>query len=115
MKTRRHFKWREGRQGTGYTKMLVFETLSPLPLDVYLLRMCQGVEIPTHTDKVSSGRHFRLNIILCAPQRGGDFVCRDAIIDTPRIKLFRPDASPHSVTRIEAGTRIVLSVGWIAR
>jgi hypothetical protein len=44
---------------------------------------------------------------------GGEFVCATPIYESPRIKYFRPDACEHSVTRVDKGTRYVLSVGWI--
>lgn len=28
---------------------------------------------------------------------------------------FRPDISPHSVSRVEKGVRYVLSIGWLIR
>lgn len=58
------FRWREGRQRSGYEKMLLLANPILLPFDCYLLR-------------------------------------------------FRPDRSPHSVTRVIEGTRYVLSVGWV--
>jgi hypothetical protein len=106
-------RWRRGRQETGYDKMLMLQSPWPLPFDVYLLRFREGAEIPPHTDPVSSGRHFRCNIVLKRATVGGDFVCTRPIFATPRIKLFRPDACEHSVTRVARGTRYVLSIGWV--
>jgi hypothetical protein len=40
-------------------------------------------------------------------------VCKTPIFETPRIKLFRPDACEHSVTLVEGGSRYVLSFGWV--
>lgn len=109
------FRWRNGRQGTGYDKMLLATGWLPLPFDLYLLRFPTGTEIGPHTDKVEAGEHFRLNIILKPAQRGGEFRCADPIYVNSRVKLFRPDRSEHSVTRIEEGTRYVLSFGWVRR
>jgi hypothetical protein len=108
-------RWQRGRQGTGYDKMLLLTARWPLPFDSYLIRYPDGSEIPPHTDPVAAGRHYRLNVILKSPQRGGEFVCATPIIATRRIKLFRPDASDHSVTRVEGGSRYVLSIGWVLR
>ena len=107
------FRWKAGRQNTGYEKMLLLVNPFLFPFDLYLLRFKPGTEIPTHTDPVSKKRHFRLNIVVRQAQRGGQFVCSEPIFETRRIKLFRPDLSPHSVTKIESGTRYVLSLGWI--
>lgn len=93
--------------------MLLIANPFVLPFDLYLLRFRPGAEIPTHTDPVTEKRHFRLNVVVSEAQRGGEFVCADPIFETRRLKLFRPDLSPHSVTRIESGTRYVLSLGWI--
>lgn len=107
------FRWKSGRQNTGYEKMLLLINPFLLPFDLYLLRFREGAEIPAHTDPVRDKRHFRLNIVVRKARRGGEFVCSRPIFETRRIKLFRPDISSHSVTRIEEGTRYVLSLGWV--
>ncbi|MDE0855388.1 MAG: hypothetical protein OSA97_13300 [Nevskia sp.] len=109
------FRWRGGRQRSGYERMLLAQGWLPLPFDLYLLRFPAGSEVRTHTDRVESGDHYRLNIILRPARRGGEFRCADPIFVSRRIKLFRPDRSEHSVTRIESGTRYVLSLGWVLR
>ncbi|WP_197338053.1 2OG-Fe(II) oxygenase [Ralstonia solanacearum] len=107
------FRWRRGRQGTGYDKMLLATAAWPIRFDSYLIRYPEGSEIPPHTDPVADGRHYRLNIVLKSPGAGGEFVCANPIFQTRRIKLFRPDACEHSVTRVQGGSRYVLSVGWV--
>jgi hypothetical protein len=107
------FRWQRGRQGTGYDKMLLAAARWPLPFDSYLIRYPEGSEIPPHTDPVQAGRHYRLNIVLKSPRSGGDFVCATPIFETRRIKLFRPDACEHSVTRVVGGSRYVFSLGWV--
>ena len=109
------FRWQRGRQGTGYDKMLLLTARWPLPFDSYLIRYPEGSEIPPHTDPVQAGRHYRLNIVLKSPRSGGDFVCATPIFATRRIKLFRPDACEHSVTRVVGGSRYVFSLGWVLR
>ena len=109
------FRWQKGRQGTGYDKMLLFTSGWPLPFDGYLIRYPEGSEIPPHSDPVQAGRHYRLNIVVKAPKSGGEFICAAPIFATRRIKLFRPDACEHSVTRVIGGSRYVLSVGWVLR
>lgn len=110
---RQAFRWQRGRQGTGYDKMLLFTGGWPIPFDSYLIRYPEGSAIPPHTDPVAEGRHYRLNLVLKSPRAGGEFVCRAPIFATRRIKLFRPDACEHSVTRVEGGSRVVLSIGWV--
>jgi hypothetical protein len=107
------FRWQRGRQGTGYDKMLLLTAPWPVPFDTYLIRYPEGSESPPHTDPVSSGRHYRLNVILKSPKSGGEFVCATPLFSSKRIKLFRPDACEHSVTRVVGGSRYVLSVGWV--
>ena len=110
------FKWIKGRQQSGYDKMLLATAKFPIPFDCYLLRFPEGSEIDTHTDPVDQGkRHFRLNIVLKHANVGGEFVADDSIVNWSRVKLFRPDITPHSVTRVERGTRYVLSVGWLRK
>lgn len=104
--------WQQGRQGTGYLKRrLLHRTGPPVPFDLYLLKYPPGAHIPEHTDPVAKGRHFRLNIVL-KRGRGGAFRCAAPIVDTPRVKLFRPDLQPHAVEPVYA-TRYVLSLGWL--
>ena len=110
---RHAFRWRGGRQQSGYEKMLLLQSPFPLPFDMYLLRFREGSEIPPHTDPVAVGRHYRCNIVIRRAKRGGEFVCSAPIFATKRIKLFRPDVCEHSVTCVELGTRYVLSIGWI--
>lgn len=93
--------------------MLLLTAPWPIPFDSYLIRYPEGSEIPSHTDPVQTGRHYRLNIILKAPKSGGEFICKNPIYSSTRLKLFRPDASEHSVTRVVGGSRYVLSVGWV--
>ena len=107
------FRWQRGRQGTGYDKMLLLTAPWPLPLVSYLIRYPEGSEIPPHTDPVASGRHYRINVILKSPRDGGEFVCARPLFETRRIKLFRPDACEHSVTRVVGGSRYVFSIGWV--
>jgi hypothetical protein len=108
-------RWQKGRQGTGYDKMLLFTASWPLPFDSYLIRYPEGSEIPPHTDPVQAGRHYRLNIVLKSPRSGGEFICATPLFATKRIKLFRPDACEHSVTRVVGGSRYVFSLGWVRR
>ncbi|MBB6523650.1 2OG-Fe(II) oxygenase [Pseudoteredinibacter isoporae] len=107
------FKWQKGRQNSGYDKMLLCGSYWPLPFDVYLLRFPEGSEIPPHKDKVKSGRHYRLNIVLKQAERGGEFYCESPIYENARIKFFRPDLSEHSVSKVEKGNRYLLSLGWV--
>ena len=85
----------------------------PIKFDTYLLRFPKGSEFAPHTDKVESGKHYRLNIVLKNAKVGGEFICANPIFETKRIKLFRPDESEHQVTKVQEGNRYVLSVGWI--
>jgi 2OG-Fe(II) oxygenase superfamily len=106
-------RWLRGRQGTGYDKMLLLATPFPIRLDAYLLRYPQGCEIPPHTDPVAAGRHYRLNVVVWRAREGGEFVCAGALWQRGRVALFRPDCSEHAVTRVAAGRRYVLSIGWV--
>lgn len=107
------WRWEEGRQQSGYDKMLLLWGLFPLPFDMYIIRYKIGSCITPHVDKVTSGEHYRINIVLQKATEGGDFVCESCILNTERIKIFRPDKYSHSVTEIKSGMRYILSVGWI--
>lgn len=110
---RNAFRWRRGRQGTGYDKMLLLTAPWPVAFDSYLIRYPEGSEIPPHTDPVGPRRHYRLNLVLKRSPAGGEFVCANPIFASRRIKLFRPDVCEHSVTRVVGGNRYVLSMGWL--
>ncbi|WDE12740.1 2OG-Fe(II) oxygenase [Thalassomonas haliotis] len=109
----RLFRWQRGRQMSGYDKMLLCGALWPLKFDVYLLKFPSGSEIAPHKDTVDSGKHYRLNIVLKAAKLGGEFICRDAIFQCQRIKFFRPDIAEHQVSQVVAGSRYLLSIGWV--
>lgn len=110
-------RWQKGRQQSGYDKMLLVATRLPFVwlrgFDAYLLRFPVGSHIPPHRDVVESGRHYRLNIVLHLARKGGVFSCSDSLFESKRIKLFRPDIAEHAVSEVEAGTRLLLSVGWV--
>jgi hypothetical protein len=106
-------KWQKGRLNTGYDKVLISTGKFPIPFDLYLLRFNEGTEIPPHKDSVKSGRHYRLNIVLKKAQKGGEFNCQQVLFKLGRAILFRPDEQEHHVTRIEKGSRYVLSLGWV--
>ena len=107
------FSWERGRQRSGYDKMLLCRIFAPFKFDVYLIKFPQGSEIKPHIDNVKTGRHFRLNITLKHAAKGGEFICDNPIINYNRVKLFRPDIEQHQVSKIEKGSRYILSIGWI--
>ncbi|MGB1263759.1 MAG: 2OG-Fe(II) oxygenase [Cognaticolwellia sp.] len=107
------FRWQRGRQKSGYDKMLLCGACWPIKFDTYLLKFPEGSEIASHVDQVESGKHYRLNIVIKNPEMGGEFICSQAIFESKRIKLFRPDISAHQVTKVVKGNRYLLSIGWI--
>lgn len=115
------FKWQQGRQQTGYFKMLLAKGKS---WDCWLLKYEAGAFIPLHKDVIEGKEHYRLNICLKRADYGGKFYipmygfseddhdfCRKGI-STRRWHLFRPDLVEHGVTRVVEGTRYILSIGW---
>lgn len=107
------FKWVKGRLNGGYDKLLITTLRWPIPFDLYLLRFPEGSEIKEHVDPVDGKRHYRLNIIIKKAKEGGLATNREPIYENRRIKLFRPDISPHAVSKVLSGTRYVLSLGWV--
>lgn len=107
------FRWQKGRQQSGYEKMLLAGARWPIKFDMYLLRFPQGCEVPPHTDKVTAGKHYRLNIVLKPAIQGGEFVCQSPIYASSRVKFFRPDVCEHAVTPVIKGNRYLLSIGWV--
>ena len=79
-------------------------------LSVYLVRYSVGHRIEPHVDMVSEGRLYKLNCVLVKPRAGGEFICEKTIFNLfGRLILFRPDLYRHEVSRIEHGTRWLLS------
>lgn len=117
------FKWKEGRQGTGYYKMKLFES-KLLKLDVYILKMPPRSHVPLHTDPVKGYKHHRFNFILQNAEIGGYLRLYWNLDDEevwitnrkPRYQYFRPDTQKHAVTLIEGSkSRYVLSIGWLTK
>ena len=98
-------QWEKGRQGTGYRKLLLARGHR---WDAWLLDYPVGVEVPEHTDGVSEGRHWRLNIRLF----GEDTFAGRAVFRRGRFVLFRPDVMPHAVKPVKR-RRMVLSFGFV--
>lgn len=120
-------QWEQGRQGTGYLKHgLIHEPAAqlwiqralhvlgdPEEFDAWLLYYPTGSEIPAHTDPAREGMcHVRLNAIVTGCI-GGDLYLgnKKLALSQTDAYIFRPDITLHSVTPIQAGSRIVLSVG----
>lgn len=107
------FKWEAGRQGTGYEKLKLFES-KWLKADCYLLRYKPGSNAPYHRDPTVPGyEHHRINITLKRAWIGGDVWIEDRGHVLSRIFKFRPDIYDHAVSIVRAGTRYVLSIGWL--
>jgi hypothetical protein len=100
--------WQEGRQGTGYLKLKLFQNNF---MDAYILKFPKGSRVPPHKDPVEGKKHYRMNLIL-RKGKGGEFECKETILNLSRLKLFRPDLNEHSVSEVTDGTRLLLSVGW---
>lgn len=102
--------WRPGRRKTGYHNMLLLQWRWPILWDLYLLRFGPGSHAPEHLDEVPGYRHYRINLILRQAKRGGEFISDHCLYNGARLKVFRSDR-PHKVTKVEQGTRYVLSLG----
>lgn len=111
-------KWEPGRQGTGYEKLCIFKS-ERFKFDVYILRYRKGASVPPHIDPANFNQcHHRVNAVL-TKGIGGDFLVRSNshLVHKlfNRIFYFRPDICIHEVTKVVAGTRYVLSFGWITK
>lgn len=107
-------KWEQGRQESGYFKMKLLES-KRFRFDCYLLKFEHGVHVPWHKDPVEGGKHFRLNIYLRKPARGGGSVIAvdRMILETSRFHLFRPDINEHAMSTVNGGPVYMLSIGKI--
>lgn len=107
-----------GRQLTGYRTVTLFKFKIPgntwfYGADAYIIYYPDGSSILPHIDPVSIGSHHRVNLVLKAPESGGEFICKGNKSLFNRIFYFRPDTMQHEVTRC-IGTRYILSFGWIS-
>lgn len=110
-------KWTDGRQGSGYRKMLLM--MSKLfRFDVYLIHFPPNSYIHWHVDPVTEGfEHHRLNIVLKKSKNGGQFKTQNNKLIfnwKSRIIKFRPDVVSHAVSPVTT-SRWVLSIGWLRR
>lgn len=107
-------RWAKGRQDTGYFKLKLWEFMLPIPHDLYLIKYPKNSFIPPHKDPAPSGyEHWRINLELVSAN-GGVFTCENSWSFGP-LHIFQSSKYEHSVSRIESGTRWVVSFGFIRR
>lgn len=79
-------------------------------LSIYLVRYSAGHRVVPHVDGVAEGRLYKLNCVLVKPKSGGEFLCQKNIFNLfGRFIAFRPDLFEHEVTKIERGSRWLLT------
>ena len=69
-----------------------FKSVWLLPVDASTLRFQLGSEITPHSDSISIGRDYWLNIVPERFESGSEFMCVTPACVSPRINMFRPDA-----------------------
>ncbi len=111
------FKWSPGRQGDGYSKMLLFQLWH---FDCYLLRFEPFTKVPKHTDPAPAGfRHWRWNKTL----RGSGtivWVDENNCLNWQRLAPGYPAillAASDFEHYYENGARktYMLSIGWLSK
>lgn len=66
-----------------------------------------------HADTKQGPQHFRCNIVLQEPDKGGRWMVADEHVPMPKGWLMAFDARvPHCVEWVEKGQRIVMTYGW---
>lgn len=105
--------WEDGRQGTGYKKMLLLASPFFFKFDTYLIYYPVGTKIPPHTDKVEGKKHYRLNMILFPFKKDNCFKSENVIFSFLNINFFRPDICVHEVLEVKEKSRIVFSFGFV--
>ncbi len=89
--------------------------LSTRRLTVNLVTYPEGHHVLKHHDPVGYGSYYKLNFVLKKPSEGGVFRVQRAIFSLfNRVILFRPDLYDHSVSTIVRGSRVLLSIAFIA-
>jgi hypothetical protein len=105
------FRWGKDVNDTGY-KIFTLAYSKLLGFDCYLFYYPTGSYIPKHKDPKHNGAMYRFNIEIKSAKIGGQFICNNMIWSWKnRFFFFRADTSYHYVTKIESGSRIVLSFG----
>lgn len=117
IKIEKERRWRIGYRRSGYMKMRLAAGMLPIPWDLWLFHMVEGVEIPPHRDvargRFAERRAYRLNWIVKSAKRGGVFYTEKSVFNLfNRLILFRVDTCTHGVTKIEHGERYMLSFGF---
>ena len=109
------WRWGDDKFATGY-RLFTFFHSKRLGMDCYLFHYKQGSHIPRHKDPAQGGKMYRFNIELVPAKKGGEFICNKMIWSWKnRLFFFRADNSYHRVTKIEEGSRWVLSFGKIIK
>lgn len=105
-------KWKKGRQKTKY---FVKTFLSFWFFDLHLIKVPENGWVPWHTDPVQKGKkHLRINLHF-GKYKGGNFLCEKKIFSLFRNKFvcFRPDITPHKLSKVKSGTQYILSLGFL--
>jgi hypothetical protein len=94
------FKWTKGRQkGCHYEKFtLWYFRVLKFGFDSYILKYEPKQYLPTHTDPVENGKHYRMNIGFGK----SIFECEQIILkfkitDYFTVNIFRPDLYRHNL------------------
>ena len=105
------FKWGNDKFNTGY-KILTLAYIRGI-FDLYVFHYATHSYLPKHKDPKKYGKQYRLNIVLRKPKSGGQFWCKGKHFNfNDRIIFFRADSNYHGMTKIEEGSRIILSLGF---
>lgn len=104
------WRWGNDKFATGYRIFTLFHSKT-LGIDLYLFRYPEGSFIPKHKDPKTNGPTTRINLELRKAQQGGVFKCKRKWSLFDRLHVFRADRDYHSVSKIEKGSRWVLSLG----
>jgi hypothetical protein len=116
-------RWVGGRQGGDYQRMLLLRS-SWLKFDFYLLCLPTGSNVRPHIDKAPPGfEHHRINATLRQAIKGGVTYIDPKVISNekseyepaPKHYHFRPDIHRHYVTKVEEGSVLLLSFGWLRK
>lgn len=107
--TLRLWRWGRDRFNTGYK---IFTIAFHKRFDCYIFYYPTNSCIPKHKDPSFGYKHYRLNFVVKAPKKGGEFNCKRIIFNFKnRIYIFRADKNYHSANTILEGSRILLSFG----
>lgn len=112
MKKVKFLSWYQIRDNIDAHVFTFFRYIGSLPLaaDMIIIKYNDGSFLPEHKDPLDGFNCYRINFTFNTGH-GGELKSDKFIFNSKYLKIFRPDANFHSVSKVVNGTRWVFSLG----